>query len=129
MLKKACGCGQDEECEKCEEKTGFGFTVRKWAWKFFGALFMRDKGSNGEINQAVSSHKLLGLGLFLVCTGIWLFGGVDLTEDQKMYLLQQSIALPSRWGTPPDELVYSWWALLGVGLVKGGYSLVKGKLG
>lgn len=88
--------------------------TRKWSFKFFGALFMRDKGTNGEENQAISAHKTLGLVLLVSCFCIWMFGGIHLTEDQELQLLEAGYDLPSKWGEPPDLLVYSWMALLGV---------------
>lgn len=87
---------------------------KKWAWKLVGALIMRDKGSQGKEVQAVSAHKLLGLILFAVCTHIWVFGGVELELSQQMEILSTGGTLPSKWGEPPDLLVYSWLALLGV---------------
>jgi len=88
--------------------------VRKWTWKFFGALFMRDKGLDGVENQAISAHKFLGLILLSACFFIWVFGGTHLTPAEEMRLLEAGKEIPPKWGEPPDLLVYSWWALLGI---------------
>lgn len=88
--------------------------AKKWIWKLIGALVMRDKGPQGQEVQAVSAHKMLGLILFIICTHIWLTGGVDLSLDQQIEILSSGGTLPPKWGEPPDLLVYSWLALLGV---------------
>jgi hypothetical protein len=103
--------------------------LRKWAWKFFGALFMRDKGVGGVENQAISAHKFLGLILLLACLYIWVFGGTRLTTEEEMSLLWAGKELPPKWGNPPDLMVYSWWALLGiVDVAKGAISMFSSRV-
>lgn len=104
-----------------EEKPPRSF--RYWAFKFLGALFMRDKGTDGNPNMAISSHKTIGMVLFLTALFIWIFGGVHLDEEQTMKLLEAGLKLPSKWGEPPDMLVYSLWSALGL---KGALDVARG---
>ena len=113
--------------EKEPKKFNTCHFIKKWSWKFFGALFMRDKGENGTSNQAISAHKTFGLLVFVACVGIWIFGGTHLTNEQTMALLEADKALPSKWGAPPDMMVYSWWALLGVSMANGILDLMNRK--
>lgn len=99
--------------ERMRESIGPG-RLRYWSFKFFGALFMRDKGTNGKPNMAISNHKTIGMVLFVMAVTIWLFGGTWLDEEQTMKLLESGMELPSKWGAPPDALVYSFWAALGL---------------
>lgn len=71
------------------------------SWKYVGAIFMEPK----EGVQAVSFHKVLGLGSYLACMGFW-----TLTEA----------------GAAPAQLFYTTLTLLGL---KGVSKLVEAKKG
>lgn len=105
------GDEKDRVTKKKDEQT-------TWGWRFFGALFGRDKGKNGEVSHEISNHKLFGTALLLFAVGITAFGGEWLTEDQKMELLNAGRELPSKWGDVPDKIWYGVFGFLGVTAVK-----------
>ena len=80
------------------------------AWKYFGAIFMDDKGGH----QAVSFHKVLGFSLFLVVNGVWLFGGTEVSPEDVIKLTSMGLEIPPKFGQPPDTMIYTLWALLGL---------------
>ncbi len=94
-------------------KPGGGF--RLVLWRFFGALFMEEKKNNGNRVQAVSYHKTLGFVLFIVVVCIWSLGGTHLSNVEVMVVMGiEGASLPSKWGEPPDMMVYTLWSLIGL---------------
>jgi hypothetical protein len=98
---------------------------KKWSWKLFGALFMRNKGLDGQENQAISNHKFFGMICFLFAAYIWMFGGIDVSYEDSIKLLEAGRELPSKWGNVPDVLIYSVWAFLGVDIAKSMIEVIK----
>jgi len=83
-------------------------------WRFFGAMFGRDKGTNGTPERVVSHHKVWGSVFVLVALGLLLFGGTWLTDDQAVEIAKAGGQIPSRWGSVPWELWATIGAFLGV---------------
>lgn len=91
-----------------------GGGIKLMVWRFFGALFMEPKKNNGVTIQAISHHKTLGLVLFVIVVSIWTFGGTHFSNEEIMKLVEAGKDIPSKWGVPPDMMVYTLWSLIGL---------------
>ena len=49
----------------------------------------------------------------MVC--IWALGGTHMSNEEIMALMSiEGATLPSKWGEPPDMMVYTLWSLIGL---------------
>lgn len=88
--------------------------TRVGAWKFFGALFMEDKGGV----QAVSMTKVLALVTYGACMWLWL-GITDgqIAPDVQTILTAAKVDVPRALkgaAEVPESMLYTLWALLGI---------------
>jgi hypothetical protein len=88
--------------------------IRSGAWKFFGALFMEDKGGV----QAVSMTKVLALVTYGAC--MWLWMGItdgEIAPEVQTTLAAAKIDVPrvlKGAAEVPESMLYTLWALLGI---------------